>query len=71
MENLSWDIQKEFPGIKGFGVRNMWDMARFYAEYQSNELRVCHNAQIERIPLPHLFVAGGFSQTKGVLTHPH
>ena len=49
----------------------MWDMARFYAEYQSNELRVCHNAQIERIPLPHLFVAGGFSQTKGVLTHPH
>lgn len=37
MENLSRDIQKEFPGIQGFGVRNMWDMARFYAEYQSNE----------------------------------
>ena len=37
VENLSRDIQKEFPGIKGFGVRNMWDMARFYAEYQSNE----------------------------------
>ena len=30
--------QKEFPGIKGFGVSNMWDMARFYAEYQSNEI---------------------------------
>ncbi len=38
VENLSQDIQKEFPGIKGFGVRNMWDMARFYAEYQSNEI---------------------------------
>ena len=38
VENLSRDIQKEFPGIKGFGVRNMWDMARFYAEYQSNEI---------------------------------
>ena len=38
MENLSRDIQKEFPGIQGFGVRNMWDMARFYAEYQSNEI---------------------------------
>lgn len=37
VENLSRDIQKEFPGIQGFGVRNMWDMARFYTEYQSNE----------------------------------
>lgn len=38
VENLSKDIQKEFPGIKGFGVSNMWDMARFYAEYRSNEI---------------------------------
>ena len=38
VENLSRDIQKEFPGIKGFGVSNMWDMARFYAEYKSNEI---------------------------------
>ena len=37
VKNLSEDIQKEFPGIKGFGVSDMWDMARFYAEYQSNE----------------------------------
>lgn len=32
VENLSRDIQKEFPGIKGFGVSNMWDMARFYSD---------------------------------------
>ena len=38
VENLSRDIQKEFPGIKGFSARNIWDMARFYAEYQSNEI---------------------------------
>lgn len=38
VENLSRDIQKEFPGIKGFGASNMWDMARFYAEYQSDEI---------------------------------
>ena len=38
VENLSRDIQKEFPGIQGFGVRNICDMARFYAEYQSNEI---------------------------------
>lgn len=38
VENLSRDIQKEFPGIQGFGVRNMWNMALFYTEYQSNEI---------------------------------
>lgn len=38
VENLSKDIQEEFPGIQGFGARNMWNMARFYTEYQSNEL---------------------------------
>ncbi len=38
VETLSRDIQKEFPGIKGFSARNIWDMARFYAEYQSNEI---------------------------------
>ncbi len=36
VENLSKDIQKEFPGIQGFGVRNIWNMARFYSEYQPN-----------------------------------
>ena len=38
VENLSRDIQKEFPGIKGFSARNIWDMARFYTEYQSDEI---------------------------------
>lgn len=36
VENLSRDIQQEFPGIKGFSVSNMWDMAQLYTEYQSN-----------------------------------
>ena len=38
VENLSRDIQKEFPGIKGFSARNIWDMTRFYTEYQSDEI---------------------------------
>lgn len=38
VETLSHDIQQEFPGIKGFGARNIWDMARFYTEYQGNEI---------------------------------
>ena len=29
---------KGVSGIKGFGVSNMWDMARFYTEYRSNEI---------------------------------
>ncbi len=37
VENLSHDIQAEFPGIQGFSVRNIRNMARFYTEYQSNE----------------------------------
>ena len=38
VENLSRDIQKEFPGIQGFGVSNLRDMARFYSEYQSDAI---------------------------------
>lgn len=38
VESLSRDIQTEFPGIQGFGARNMWDMARFYSEYHNNEI---------------------------------
>lgn len=37
VETLSKDIQKEFPGITGFSSRNIWNMVRFYAEYQSDE----------------------------------
>ena len=37
VEILSKDLQKEFPGIKGFGTRNIWYMQQFYAEYQGNE----------------------------------
>ena len=38
VENLSKDIQKEFPEVKGFGTSNLWDMARFYKEYQSDAI---------------------------------
>jgi len=37
VEILSKDLQKEFPGIKGFGTRNIWYMQQFYAEYQGDE----------------------------------
>lgn len=31
---LSAELQKEFPGIAGFSVSNLWQMAQFYSEYQ-------------------------------------
>ena len=36
VETLSADLQKEFPGIQGFGARNIWYMQQFYAEYQGD-----------------------------------
>ncbi|MDR1699423.1 MAG: DUF1016 N-terminal domain-containing protein, partial [Prevotellaceae bacterium] len=38
VETLSLDLQKEFPGIQGFGARNIWYMQQFYSEYQGNEI---------------------------------
>ncbi|MCG2726798.1 MAG: PDDEXK nuclease domain-containing protein [Elusimicrobia bacterium] len=37
VENLAKDLQKEFPGIKGFSARNIWYMRNFYRSYAHNE----------------------------------
>ena len=37
VERLSEDLQKEFPGIKGFSVQNLWYMRQFYLTYKGNE----------------------------------
>ena len=37
VEQLSKDIQEEYPGINGFSVRNLWNMRLFYSEIQQNE----------------------------------
>lgn len=34
---LSEELQQEFPGISGFSVGNLWIMAQFYSEYQSDK----------------------------------
>ena len=35
--NLADDLRKEFPGISGFSVSNLWRMRLFYAAYADNE----------------------------------
>lgn len=37
VEQLSKDLQREFPGIKGFSARNLWNMKNFYEFYAQNE----------------------------------
>ena len=33
VKNLSQELQKEFVGMKGFFVQNLWNMRQFYLEY--------------------------------------
>jgi hypothetical protein len=33
VEQLSKDLQTEFPGVRGFGARNIWRMKKFYEFY--------------------------------------
>ena len=37
VKNLSKDLQREFPGIKGFSAANLWRMKSFYETYVDNE----------------------------------
>ena len=37
VEQLSKDLQLEFPGVRGFSVRNIWNMRNFFLTYEGNE----------------------------------
>jgi predicted nuclease of restriction endonuclease-like (RecB) superfamily len=37
VKTLSEELQKEFVGIKGFSVQNLWNMRQFYLEYREDE----------------------------------
>lgn len=36
VKNLSQELQKEFVGMKGFSVQNLWNMRQLYLEYKDN-----------------------------------
>jgi predicted nuclease of restriction endonuclease-like (RecB) superfamily len=46
VKNLSDELRKEFVGMKGFSVRNLWNMRNFYIEYQDNVKLQTLSAQI-------------------------
>ena len=70
VETLSKDLQNEFPGIKGFGTRNIWYMQQFYSEYQDNENLVimskCKDIQEKQF---YILATKKFGWTKDVLIH--
>ncbi len=37
VETLAKDLQKEFAGIQGFSVRNLWNMRTFYLTYKEDQ----------------------------------
>lgn len=37
VENLSKDLQNEFPGVQGFSSRNLWTTLSLYSHYKNNE----------------------------------
>ncbi|MBS9775298.1 DUF1016 family protein [Candidatus Gracilibacteria bacterium] len=37
VENVSDDIKRTFPGIKGFSKQNIWNMIKFYEFYNQNK----------------------------------
>lgn len=37
VETLAKDLQKEFSGVQGFSVQNLWNMRQFYSAYKDNQ----------------------------------
>ena len=37
VERLSQDLRREFPGVAGFSVHNLWYMRQFHMEYREHE----------------------------------
>lgn len=46
VENLSVDLQKEFPGVQGFSSRNLWNMRTFFMAYHKTEKLQTLSAEI-------------------------
>lgn len=34
---MAGELKKEFPDVKGFSSRNLWNMRNFYVTYQTDE----------------------------------
>ena len=46
VETLSKELQSEFKGLKGFSLRNLWNMRNFYLAYKDNKKLQTLSAEI-------------------------
>ena len=46
VDNLSTELRLNFPNIRGFSVRNLKNMKKFYEEYKDNKIMQMMSAQI-------------------------
>lgn len=83
VESLATDLQKEFPGMQGWSVANLWRMRKFYLAYKNDtklaplvrEIGWSHNVVIfEKIKQPllrHFYIAmcRHYGWTRNVLDH--
>ena len=47
VEQVSLDLQKEFPGEKGFSARNLWSMKQWYLFYTNSNPEILHQVGAE------------------------
>lgn len=52
VEQLSLDLQAEFPGDKGFSARNLWDMKKWYLYYTTPEAAEKLRQLVAEMPIP-------------------
>ena len=58
---LSKELQKEFPGVKGFSTTNLWRMRSFYLEYSQKSNLPPSVGEIQKSVLPPLVAEIGWS----------
>ena len=49
IEQISTDLQKQLPGLKGFSYRNLMKMKQFYADYQPLLILPSATAELENV----------------------
>jgi len=49
VQNLSGDLQLEFPGMRGFSADNLWRMRQFYNEYSSDKFLLQAESEVRRL----------------------
>ena len=70
VEQVSLDLQNEFPNIKGFSARNLWNMKKWYLFYSSSsqfENKIKHIADSLNTSVIKLHQVGAEMQEVGLL----